>query len=611
MSFLLASPWGLLALVSLPAIVILHRYVVNARRRPVSSLSLWPVSQRTSVEGKTRHRLPWTLPLLLELAAAAILSLLIASLYTSQPPAEQRYIAVLVDGSVSMSGGDAMAQVREHVAEVAGGARVSLFVSGAHARQVGSPYATTDETLEALIELQPAAPVHDLHTSVTLVRQAGFRPEQMLIFTDDPTFEHHRRVVVGAPVDNTAVVAAGWDREAWFVVRHYDALPADEISITADFQLDDQAPTPVELALASNAPERVRFAVPAGVRRVTLRLPDDALRADNEVVLLRPRDEVVRVRVRHPSRRLRRAVRRAVAAVPRMKMSGPGAELVIADGPTDAPFTWILRPAKRGPVASSLSIVAAPDDALLEGIDPRGLVWVGSGTPAQGSPVLLRAGSAALAWREPGRLVMHIDPDGAPPRRLPLAWLDATHLTASFTLDRSGAYHGAIEGLGDGVVLIPPVVLPYAPELAPAVAAGRGEDVLRRLAEATSGITLEHVGQLDHALEATAPAGAPMVHWLALLILALLLTEIAARRGLIQLPRPRWAMPIKGLPAGWKRSSARATAPVAPEVPGSVAPAAPVSEAEPAPSSVFARAKARAGDLRRVGAPYAGPSGDR
>ena len=76
MSF--ANPLGWLGLLAVPAISILHLYYRRFPPLLIGGLHLWGVQTQVREAGRRRERLPITASLLLELLAAAVLSLVLA-----------------------------------------------------------------------------------------------------------------------------------------------------------------------------------------------------------------------------------------------------------------------------------------------------------------------------------------------------------------------------------------------------------------------------------------------------------------------------------------------------------------------------------------------------
>ena len=104
MTFLL--PLGLLALLTLPVIVLLHLIRERRPRRTVPSLLLWPQPPRRP-EGVRARRLPLTLLLLLHLLVAALLALALARPQLPGLPGRgAAHTAIILDSSTSMAARD-------------------------------------------------------------------------------------------------------------------------------------------------------------------------------------------------------------------------------------------------------------------------------------------------------------------------------------------------------------------------------------------------------------------------------------------------------------------------------------------------------------------------
>ncbi|HEU0113844.1 MAG TPA: VWA domain-containing protein, partial [Thermomicrobiales bacterium] len=107
----LLVPLGLLALLSLPVIVVLHMRNVTPQPRPIPSLRFWLAAEPRTTEQTRFRRPPITLLLILQLLIAAALALALARPATSQAMAalglslrsEPRHLILLIDGSTSMS----------------------------------------------------------------------------------------------------------------------------------------------------------------------------------------------------------------------------------------------------------------------------------------------------------------------------------------------------------------------------------------------------------------------------------------------------------------------------------------------------------------------------
>src|SRR5262245_4266338 len=104
MTFLL--PLGLLALLTLPIIVVLHMLRERRRRVAVPSLLHWLNVPRRR-EGERVRRLPWSLLLLLQLLVAGLLGLALGQPQLAGPlSGAARQLAIVVDASTSMAARD-------------------------------------------------------------------------------------------------------------------------------------------------------------------------------------------------------------------------------------------------------------------------------------------------------------------------------------------------------------------------------------------------------------------------------------------------------------------------------------------------------------------------
>ena len=96
-----AAPWGLLALLALPAVVALHLYRNRLPEQRVAGLFLFPATAAVSEGGRVRTRLVRSPSLWLECLAALLAALWLAGLtFGALRP---RHVVVALDDSASMS----------------------------------------------------------------------------------------------------------------------------------------------------------------------------------------------------------------------------------------------------------------------------------------------------------------------------------------------------------------------------------------------------------------------------------------------------------------------------------------------------------------------------
>ncbi|NJM06171.1 VWA domain-containing protein [Candidatus Gracilibacteria bacterium] len=162
MSFL--APLGLLALVSLPIILLLHLMRERRRRVVVPSLLIWQLLPQRQ-DSQRRRRLPVTLLLLLQLLAAALLAFALAQpAWIAQLFVGEQHIAVIVDTSTSMAatvGGQsrldaARARVRGLVGELGPGDTLTLVTAGPQPALIGTANQEQAASLLAALNTQRA-----------------------------------------------------------------------------------------------------------------------------------------------------------------------------------------------------------------------------------------------------------------------------------------------------------------------------------------------------------------------------------------------------------------------------------------------------------------------
>src|SRR5262245_10517624 len=163
----LGAPLGLLALLALPAVVVLHLFRRRFRERRAAGLFLFAPDALASDAGRRRTRLLRTPSLWLELLAALAAALLLARplLWESREPP---HLVLALDGSASLAAqgehGPTDAAVRafarDALADLPSGGRATVVVTGTHPDVLAGPAARPAEALAALDAWRPVAGDH-------------------------------------------------------------------------------------------------------------------------------------------------------------------------------------------------------------------------------------------------------------------------------------------------------------------------------------------------------------------------------------------------------------------------------------------------------------------
>ena len=402
-----ATPLGLLALIAIPAIVAIHLFRRRFPVRPVAGLFLWQMSARKPEGGGRIDALPITTSLLLECLAALALALMLAGARCS-PAGVSHHLVVLLDDTASMAAVNAGGvsardrSVRRVVDEVdrrASGARVTLVRSGERPSILAGPAVLGVEAKSSLDAWRPEAPHHSIVPALRLVQELAGETGTVMVVSDVApaargvsNFESGLWASVGESVTNVGITGAertgapdgGSGTVSLTLVSNATAPVRRVLNVLVRDQEVVERDVDVPPGVSS-----LTVAIPAGLPAVRVRLSDDALRRDDEVVLAEPRHRTVAVENRLSDGRGRSALIQALDA-----LSGVGAaesgHLVFTDadridqsGPADtwrvgfgrAPAAWLAGGASQDYVGPFVMEKRHP---LLLGITLDGVVWSGA-----------------------------------------------------------------------------------------------------------------------------------------------------------------------------------------------------------------------------------------
>lgn len=441
-------PFGLLALLAVPAIVAIHLFRQRFPVRPVAGLFLWQIGRTTPEGGGRIAKLPITPSLLLECLAALALALLLAGARCS-PDGMSRHLVVLLDDSASMSATNASGEsprdravrrVRDRLEGESRGARVTLVQSGERPSILAGPAVLALDADKALAAWNPAAPDHSLAPALRLAQELAGQTGTLTVVTDGPPaargvaqFEGGLWVSVGEPVINVGITAA-------------DRTRTPEGSGTVALTLVSSASTPVRRRLHVSARDTdvverevdvppgassLTLAIPAGLPVVRVRLSEDALARDNDVVLAEPRPQTVAVENRLPEGRGRSALVRALDAISGVTAAEAGHLAFVDAGAIDqagqadvwrvgfgrAPAAWLASETSMDYIGP---FVLEKRHPLLFGVTLDGVVWAGAWPVAAdrvrplvstGDRMLVGVPTAPAGTRTPTAILVNLDLD--------------------------------------------------------------------------------------------------------------------------------------------------------------------------------------------------------
>ena len=329
----LLAPLGLAALVAIPLIVLFHMRHTTPTRRPVPSLRFWQAANPQPADERRWRRPPLSLPLLLQIAAAALIALALARPATAAQLAalapalrsEPRHLILLLDGSTSMGATTgaatdtaigpsqwelARAETLARLGTLREGDVATVILMGTRAVTLTATDSASRIALRERLAIVPQPGGRaDLDASLTLAGDLLLPnlERQVVVLSDgamtvDPVTVSN----VGAPV--TLVLPGGESDEqrANLAITDISARPSPDGDgtvglYTSAVNFGPSAVTTVvsllgdgleigrsEVTLAANGGvESLRWLLPPGVAELTVRLEHaDALAADDVATLL-------------------------------------------------------------------------------------------------------------------------------------------------------------------------------------------------------------------------------------------------------------------------------------------------------------------------------------
>jgi hypothetical protein len=316
MTFLV--PLGLLALLTLPIILILHLLRERRRRVSVPSLLHWLNLPRRP-EGERIRRLPLTLLLLLHLLVAGMLAVALGQPQLAGAPNNAaRQTAIVLDTSTSMAAGDgtttrfaqAQARARALLRELRPGDRATMIAAGPVARVVADGSAGDLAALTAALDgLRPGGDGAHMAGALTLPATAldPQRERRIVAFSDGgvPTASKatdDRRAneigidwqLVGSEQPNRAIVDFavrpwGGKLQIYTRIANYDAAP---FGATVQLYGDDRLLDTRRMTMAGNGETELTWTLPASYATLRASLDGrDALPEDDQgfLAVARPR----------------------------------------------------------------------------------------------------------------------------------------------------------------------------------------------------------------------------------------------------------------------------------------------------------------------------------
>lgn len=412
MPIIFATPLGFLALLGIPAILLIHFLQRESRRLPVSTLFLLESIDRQSIKGRKFDRLRSSIPLWLQLLSVIILTwLLVQPRWTSDRSLQR--VVLIIDSSASM------AAFKDRLADELTAAIPPLTsaVATTEYRLVESQlrgdnlYSGTEFSalLAVLDSWNPSDSAHSPESALRVGRSlAGF--EGTLVFvTDSPRDSLPFGTVqlsIGEAVDNVGFAGHRIEPEgtetSWQVtVRNYSSNPQSREWLLA---AGEQRTTFRTIDLKPGETRTLKGKFPTGAKQIQLLLKPDAFPLDDQRFLLIPEAKALTLS-RTGDANIEELVAGIIESLPNTPKSEPGAipDLIFATYNPLAPaalpprsITFLNQ--QQVPQGYYSGPIVRANHSLMKDLDLQGLIAKKTASlPAtEGQDVLLWQGERPL-----------------------------------------------------------------------------------------------------------------------------------------------------------------------------------------------------------------------
>ncbi len=429
-----ANPWGLLALLAIPAVLAMHKLRRRLAERRVAGLFLWAATRLAEDAGRTVSPLLRTASLALELTAAALLSLLLAGPVLGHDRAASHLVVVLDDTAsmgARMEGATVAQEARsflsDRMADLGADGLVTLVLSGHPPAVLAGPRSGRAEATEALARWRPVGTSCDLGPALDLALDLAAPGDPVLLVTDEAEPEVPPRVEVaafGKPQENVALSSArrflsegsaseGKEILALDLTAYARVAVATEVRVTAGEGAREgdtgRLVAKKAVVVEPGAPLRLTMeteASDAPLRVTLVQEGHDALAVDDEAILLPETPRVVPYAVAMADAAAKALgldrLPRATPGVVRVEEGGAALVFTDAEGAARSGVTRVVVSAGGSDRDDWLGpFLVDKAHGLAEGLTLEGVVWsAGKGTVAGRG--LVFAGDQTLMAEEVG-----------------------------------------------------------------------------------------------------------------------------------------------------------------------------------------------------------------
>lgn len=433
----LATPWGLLALMSLPVLTGIYLLRRKPKPRVVSALFLWQTKriQRDKGVKLTVTRLPWIY--FLEFIILALLVLAACSPFILKD-SYNRSLWLVLDDSFSMQSQTGLTNVRGKALQwmdselgLESFHKIHVVLAGSRPNLIAKNIENKVELFDRLKSWECLSSKSDMPASLLFVRKLLGTNDVIQVISDHKMPEtlpvaELKWKSLAKPLSNVSLVTAARtsyeDKERILVELKSHSASRVQSELKILNHKTGQVLIKKSVELEAGKRKKLSFQLKSDIPLVKIQLASDALLFDNEAFLLSEKPAVVKVSNKVQSKRLSKDVAEALKATSMVVESSVAPHLTISEKEETglAQNNWSFQlQAVKADAAYVGPFLKDTTHPLLQGVSLEGVIWGAKNKNKTGTVPILSVGQYSLlsedllSWNGKDKrrqFLMQIDP---------------------------------------------------------------------------------------------------------------------------------------------------------------------------------------------------------
>jgi len=423
MPIVFANPLGFLALLGIPAILLIHLLQRQSQTFPISTLFMLDAIDRQSLKGRKLDKLRNSIPLWLQLLSVIILTwLLIQPRWTQENQVQQ--IVIVIDSSASMEPfrADAAEQLKSELSRIPSQLSSVIYTLMESHDQGERLYrgGSVTEMTSSLEEWSPASSAHSPEGALRVGRSIAGAAGTVIYLTDHLESQlpfGASLLAVGDTISNVGFAGLriqptedGSDELSWqATVRNYSNAPQTRDWFLAIGQQRTETRT---MALKAGGTRTLSGKFSEGVARATLNMAPDEFARDDRLYMVTPEPKPVFIatNVANDASEMVRSVIESLDNTPLLQPSAEGGEtpppdLLIATynplQPRPLPSVGIIfLDQQHAPKEFFKGTIVAANHPLVQNLNWQGLIAKSTAS------IPLKANDVPLLWQGDRTLIL-------------------------------------------------------------------------------------------------------------------------------------------------------------------------------------------------------------